>query len=204
MESQAGASARREYERRSNARKQRITQRFGRASGLVLALTNEPQSTKAWATGAAGEQVVASRLEPLTNLGAFVLHDRRIPGSRANIDHLVITNAGVTVIDTKKYQGKIEVYPRSLHIAGRNRTKLIDGLQRQVDIVAAHTTGVPVQGALCFVEGHFALLRFKTTRGFTVSGPRKLTKMLTAAHAQPTQISAAQTAHTLATTFTPA
>jgi hypothetical protein len=35
-----------------------------------------------------------------------LLHDRRIPGTRANIDHLAVTPTGVYVIDTKKYQGR--------------------------------------------------------------------------------------------------
>jgi hypothetical protein len=37
-----------------------------------------------------------------------VLHDRRIPGRRSNIDHLVIARSGVWVVDTKRYRGKVE------------------------------------------------------------------------------------------------
>ncbi len=40
--------------------------------------------------------------------GLGVLHDRRIPGSKANIDHIVVGPAGVFAIDTKRYTGKIE------------------------------------------------------------------------------------------------
>lgn len=33
------------------------------------------------------------------------MHDRRIPRSRANIDHIVVTPGGVWVIDTKRRVG---------------------------------------------------------------------------------------------------
>jgi Nuclease-related domain len=35
------------------------------------------------------------------------LHDRRVSGSRANIDLFVIGPAGVFVIDAKRYEGQI-------------------------------------------------------------------------------------------------
>jgi hypothetical protein len=47
-----GASARREYERRQAGREARICQKHPKIGGLILAVTEEPQSTKAWDTGA--------------------------------------------------------------------------------------------------------------------------------------------------------
>jgi len=184
--STAGGSARREFERRKDARAARVQQRWGRASGLVLALTSEPQSTQAWATGAEGEELVAKRFEALVESGAIVLHDRRIPGTKANIDHIVITAAEVIVVDTKKYKGKIETGKNWLKVNGRDQTKLIDGLRKQVDLVAEHTDRPEVTGALCFVEGEFALIRSKQVQGFTVCGPRKLAKRLGERHEQAT------------------
>jgi hypothetical protein len=35
-----------------------------------------------------------------------VLHDRRIPGTQANIDHIAITSTGIYVIDAKRHVGK--------------------------------------------------------------------------------------------------
>jgi hypothetical protein len=40
-----------------------------------------------------------------------VLHDLAIPGSRANIDHLVIGPGGVFVIDSKQYRGRLRLDP---------------------------------------------------------------------------------------------
>jgi hypothetical protein len=75
-----------------------------------------------------------------------VLHDRRMPHSKANIDHVAICGSGVYVIDTKRYRGKIEVRQplfgaAKLKIAGRDQTKLVDGLARQVAVVEATLGG---------------------------------------------------------------
>lgn len=41
--------------------------------------------------------------------GIRVLHDRRVPGTRGNIDHLVVAPAGIFVVDAKRYDGLIRV-----------------------------------------------------------------------------------------------
>jgi hypothetical protein len=61
----------------------------------------------AWRRGAAGERRTARLLAPLERRGWAVLHDLAIPGSTANIDHLVIGPGGVAVIDTKQYRGRL-------------------------------------------------------------------------------------------------
>ena len=38
-----------------------------------------------------------------------MLHDLAVPGSRANLDHLVIGPGGVFVIDSKQYRGRLEL-----------------------------------------------------------------------------------------------
>jgi hypothetical protein len=42
-------------ERRQHKREERIDAKFGRLAGVVKFLSDDPQSTKAWASGAAGE-----------------------------------------------------------------------------------------------------------------------------------------------------
>ncbi|MDP9270153.1 MAG: NERD domain-containing protein, partial [Chloroflexota bacterium] len=59
-----------------------------------------PIHITAWATGADGEARTARVLEPLRAEGFAILHDRRIPGGRANIDHIVIGPPGVFVVET--------------------------------------------------------------------------------------------------------
>ena len=95
----AGTSARREYDKRKARDEARIRKEWGRFGGVAVALTPERQSTRAWATGAVGEERVGVLLDPLRSDTVRVLHDRRIPGSRANIDHLVVDSNGIWVID---------------------------------------------------------------------------------------------------------
>jgi hypothetical protein len=63
----------------------------------------------AWRQGAAGERRTARLLDPLERHGWAVLHDLAVPGSRANIDHLVIGPGGVFVIDSKHYRGRLQL-----------------------------------------------------------------------------------------------
>ncbi|GAA0629180.1 hypothetical protein GCM10009547_36010 [Sporichthya brevicatena] len=161
--SPAGASARREYDRRRAQREDHARARFPRIGGLLLALNEEPTSTRVWDQGAKGEEAVGAVLDGIADV--LVLHDRRLNGgSRANIDHLVVAASGVWVVDTKTHKGDLEVRrlggvfrPREdrLLINGRDRTSLIEGLQRQVETVQraliTAQLDVPVHGALCFV-----------------------------------------------------
>jgi hypothetical protein len=62
-----------------------------------------------WRRGVEGERRTAQLLAPLRNLGWTVLHDRRIPGSAANVDHLVVGPSGVWVVDSKLWQGRVKV-----------------------------------------------------------------------------------------------
>ena len=63
----------------------------------------------AWRRGAAGERRTARLLAPLERQGWVVLHDLAVPGSRANLDHLVIGPGGVFVIDSKQYRGRLRL-----------------------------------------------------------------------------------------------
>ena len=81
----AGGSARREYERRKAKDEQRIREKWGRLGGIAVALSDERQSTTAWDRGAVGEERLGARLDALASQDIAVLHDRRIPRSKANI-----------------------------------------------------------------------------------------------------------------------
>ncbi|MFC5179418.1 nuclease-related domain-containing protein [Nocardioides taihuensis] len=108
-----GASARREFERRHQRREREIRTKHPRLGGLIHALSEAPQSIVAWDTGAVGEERLGRRLNQLASDKLLVLHDRRIPGSRANIDHIAITPSGVYVIDAKRYRGRPAVESNS-------------------------------------------------------------------------------------------
>jgi Nuclease-related domain len=67
------------------------------------------QEASAWRHGAAGERSTARLLAPLERHGWAVLHDLAVPGSRANLDHLVIGPGGVFAIDSKQYRGRLQL-----------------------------------------------------------------------------------------------
>ncbi|WP_426571351.1 nuclease-related domain-containing protein [Aquihabitans sp. McL0605] len=162
----AGAGARAERQRRSRLREQRVRARHPKVGGFLLAVTDDPTSTKVWDQGAIGEEKVGAHLEQARPQGIEVLHDRRMPGSRANIDHLVAAPTGIWVIDAKRYLGgKLERRDVGgwfntdvrIYVGGRDQTKLIAGVSKQIDAVARALSGaafesVPVRGVLCFVD----------------------------------------------------
>ncbi len=161
--------------------------------GLLLRLQAPPQSEKAWEAGAAGEEEVAAHLAADCP-DVIVLHDRRMPGSRANIDHIAVAPSGVFVIDAKRYKGKIEVRKpffgdAVLVINGRKRTKLVEGIHRQVIAVKAALAiveqDVPVHGCFCFLNpagrsggSGLPLVRTLSIAGFPLYYPRRLSKRL--------------------------
>jgi hypothetical protein len=87
--------------------------------GWLLRFRSSPD-TVAWRRGAAGERRTARLLAPLERRGWAVLHDLAIPGSKANIDHLVIGPGGVVVIDTKQYRGRLRLDSYGLLWHGRH------------------------------------------------------------------------------------
>jgi hypothetical protein len=64
-------------------------------------------ATRAWRRGASGERRTAALLARLEHHGWVVLHDLAVPGSRANIDHLLIGPPGIFVVDSKHYCGRL-------------------------------------------------------------------------------------------------
>ncbi|WP_246104556.1 nuclease-related domain-containing protein [Rudaeicoccus suwonensis] len=184
----AGSSARRVYERRKAKDEERLRQKRGKLGGIAVALSDEKQSTKAWATGAVGEERLGAWLDSLVSESIAVLHDRRIPGTKANIDHIAVKTAGIWVIDAKRNKGKPELRmeggilrPRveKVLVGRRDCTKLVDGVLKQIDLVRGLVGDVPVTGALCFVEAEWPLIGGAfTTRGVHALWPKRLAKML--------------------------
>jgi hypothetical protein len=113
----------------------------------------------AWRRGAAGERRTARLLAPLEQQGWVVLHDLAVPGSRANLDHLVIGPGGVFVIDSKQYRGRLQLdavgklwhgrYPLAPALraasweADQAALVLPDPGMAVVPIVAVHSAQVP-------------------------------------------------------------
>jgi hypothetical protein len=205
----AGASARREHERRARRELEKKQQRIDtdlewrkqvKAKVPVLghvaaALTPKPtigpesQATRAWKVGEAGERRVAEILDACS---VIALHDRRVPRSSANIDHIAIGPAGIYVIDAKKYTGRIEKRDlggffkadERLYVRGRDRTKLVEAVRKQCDVVRAalgdRAASAPIRGILCFVGAEWPGLRMKpiSVGGVTSVWPKGLPKLV--------------------------
>lgn len=187
----AGGSAAREWRRRHDRREQAVRSRYGRLSGVVLALSDDPHSTAAWAYGANGERALGKLLDPLRDEGLAVLHDRRIPGSKANIDHLVVAPWGVFVVDAKNYKGRVEKRDRGgvfstdyrLYVGGRDKTALVAGMTKQAQAVRAalgdENASVKICKTICFVDADWSLFaRPIEMDGVHVLWPRALGKLI--------------------------
>jgi Nuclease-related domain len=66
------------------------------------------EQARTWQRGAQGERRTARLLDRLTRDGYVVFHDLAVPGSPANVDHLVIGATGVFVIDSKQWTGSVQ------------------------------------------------------------------------------------------------
>ena len=159
-----------------------------RTAGLRLALGSAPQHEVAFRDGQVGEESVGGLLDDRTANGpAIVRHDRRMPRSRGNVDHIVVAPTGVYVIDAKAWHGKVSTPTplfgqQKLLIAGRDRTSLIDGLDRQVAAVRSALgddhNEVAVRGVLCFTQADLPLLRTLTIRSHLLLYRKALAKRI--------------------------
>jgi hypothetical protein len=211
---QPGASIAREHQRRKRNRESRTRETHPWIGELLLALRGTPQHESAFHQGDLGEKAVAAYLEKYATRGPrIILHNRRMPRGRGDIDHLAITPTGVFVIDAKAIKGKVRVQTPlfgkpKLRVSGRDRTKLIDGLDRQVSAVRdALTTSdhpdVSVQGVLCFTTADLPFFGTPKMRGHLLLHRKALAKRINKqGPLQPPMIDAL--AHTLAAALPPA
>jgi hypothetical protein len=187
----ARAMAQAKRERQLAFRAARLEQRplIGRIQNL---LDGPATAGDEWFKGAVGEEKLGAALDALRSQGVFALHDRSIPKSKANIDHIAIGPNGIWVIDAKRYSGKVQVVNKGgwfredirLYVGGRDRSKLVPGVHRQREHVRAALAGtgfeeMPISGALCFVDTEWPLFtRPKIVGGVVVSWGRALWKLV--------------------------
>ena len=206
----AGDSAQREYEKRRARERAAIrsnlawtiplvaifsviggilVERFVGSLGLLAAiliavalgfeLWGTSSHITAYGKGAEGERLTGRALEKLP--GYVVLHDRKIPGSKANIDHVAIGPAGVFVIETKNYKGEVKVRGNELFVGGHRRTAIVEQTWREAvavqSVLAEHMArlGTDVSPVLCI---HGSQVPWDTVQGVRIVGPKGLKTLI--------------------------
>jgi hypothetical protein len=141
----AGASAAPEGGRRREKKVEEVRRKHGDYAAAVAEQMAERDTAASWGKGSEGESRLAAFVAREVGDVVTALHDRLIPGTRGNIDHIFIAPTGVWVVDAKSYNGKIErrehgpIWRRENEVffGGRNRTKLAKGVEKQVEAVKA-------------------------------------------------------------------
>ncbi|MFZ3595092.1 NERD domain-containing protein [Streptomyces sp. BH104] len=117
-----------------------------RLAELVGVRTERGSEAARYAAGAEGERRTGRLLAVLRLVGCLVLHDLALPGSRANVDHLVVSFWGVVVvIDTKRWDAhyRIRMVRGHLFHGDRDVCDRLRGLRHEAETVA-RVLGVPV------------------------------------------------------------
>ena len=117
------------------------------------------RDAKAWQAGAVGEQRAARALNRLNGPGVTVLHDVLLDPARAwNLDHVVVSPAGVLFVDSKNWRGDLTVFRGSLWRhwtagpkAGRKSEDMAGevGKVRGMAAQASERLGFPVLPVIC-------------------------------------------------------
>lgn len=97
----------------------------------IFIATRLPREALFWERGAKGERKTSDALAPLQRRDFIVLHDRRIPDGRSNIDHVAIGPQGVFVIETKYLSGDIQIINNKLFIADTERHNIVEQVYRE-------------------------------------------------------------------------
>lgn len=114
-----------------------------------------------WEAGEKGEQMTHKLLEPLTAEGWCGFYDRALPGTRANVDHVLLPPCGgfVVNVDSKlwsKYRGPVGIRAGRLVHGDEDRGRALESVAHEsrvlatlvdvpvVTIVAVHSA--PVEG----------------------------------------------------------
>ncbi len=130
---------------------------------FVARLAGDPQSATPSDTNASAERRLALRLDTELPDAAVVLHGRKVPSTRGNVDHLALTPSGIWLIDVTHYPGTIErrnVGPPwsrrvRLYIDNEDHQHLATGMRWQITSLRAQLDTIgsgdtPIRAVLCF------------------------------------------------------
>ena len=155
------------------------------AVGAVLAgwsaASGERRDSDRWRRGAEGERATAAVLDALASRRWAVWHDLRVPGSRANLDHVVVGRTGVWVVDTKSTRATVRAGRRSVRFGDRRLDTAATAWEAEVvreRLEQALGWTVPVRGVIA-VHGDGLRRRGVPVGGVRVVPATALTDRLT-------------------------
>jgi hypothetical protein len=170
---------------------------------MPLAMIWLPDSTIAWRIGALGEERTGELLAPLEAQGFRLIHDRQIPRSQANIDHIVVGPPGVFIVETKNYAGRVKIRGDGVWVAGRRRTEIVAQAKREAAAVAAVIAPTPVAPLLCVHRAELGWFKMEAD-GVRIVGPKEMLKLLRKAPVQLTSEEVARLAERIERGLKPA
>jgi hypothetical protein len=129
--------------------------------------------------GVIGELGVAKDLDYLAHeYGLTILHDLSIPGTTANIDHILLSRKVIYVIDAKNYTGIVNVAPnragkKTLRVGGRDQSALVSKVNKYAlsvrEFLESEGIRVKVLPLLAFYQAKFHQDSAHTVDGVTVN-----------------------------------
>jgi hypothetical protein len=129
-----------------------------------------------WDVGAAAEETTTRMLAELERRGWRILHDRALPGSRANLDHVLISPCGIAIVvlDTKRWHARQPTWlvRGRVHCGTDDRHGQVEAVARYAQRVA-RAVGVPARSVwpLLVVHGSPIAGGFLRARAAAFEGP---------------------------------
>ncbi|MDR7086628.1 hypothetical protein J2X11_001467 [Aeromicrobium panaciterrae] len=169
-------------------RRARITAAHPWIGRWLIGTVEPPHTVTAFAKGAAGERMVARKLNRELGHCVSFLYNRRVGNGseRGDIDIIAIAPGGVFVIDPKAYSRKrirSNKAGDNFVVDGRLRPALALGMRRHIDAVAIAVSEGPipaaeVSAAYCFIGAELPWGRLVVDNVLATT-PRGVVKMLT-------------------------
>lgn len=188
----AGDPARRQLDRRAEARRKRTLKDHPDTGAFLLAMSDEPMAATAFDSGAPWERWVAELVRQSFPDGVFLFHRKRGAGRPGDIDIVAVLPSGIWTIDIQRHEDVVADVRHTSGPDGRrdhlflnevDRTHVLDDLDDQASAVAAALMRsgfgqIGVRSVLCLVDAE-PTWRGSPTVGTTyVSKARPMLKVL--------------------------
>ena len=149
---------------------------------LLLAITRLPANRDAWSLVDDGRSQTSLVLEPLVDAGWIVLRDRRVPLSRATIDHVAVGPTGVWAIQTVSRPGRVPIRAGETWLDGEPSPAVTQALRTAGAIQRAAAAGPDDMGmttrpVLCFHRARLPRFR-RAVQGVALVDGRRLVRLL--------------------------